>query len=165
MKIPPNNLKELLSETLTEFHATEKKLLKSVTQLADSGLTQELKTAVSPEGTNAESQLERLEIVMKNLKLKTSRISSPLSEELIKLAKDTSGFKKQVSLLKDAQIIQTALMINQFKISTYHTLHLMLTRLGHNMEATLLEQSLSESKNNAAYLLQVAENIIYAKTE
>lgn len=161
MKTPPLYLNEVLSNTISELYATEKKYLKSFEQLAAAAHTDELRTALSPTGTEIETHISRLSQILDLLKLKPSRISTAIDEELLKMAKEVSGFKKQHSIIKDIQLLQCAKMIIHVKIAAYESLFLMASTRKIEAAATLLEQSLKDNKNNAAYLSQIEQNILY----
>ncbi len=161
MKTPPLNLLEVISNTVSELYATEKKYLKTYAQLADAAHTDELRAALSPAGTEIENHITRLSQILDLLKLKPSRISSEIDEELIKMAKEVSGFKKQHSIIKDIQLLQCAKMIIHVKISAYQSLHFIASIRKMEAAALLLEQSLNDNKNSAAYLCQIEQNILY----
>lgn len=161
MKILPNNLQEQFNAILTEWHATEKKLGKGLSQLSAIVHTDELRRGIAPESTSHNEQLERMAILLERMKLKSSRVSDPLSEELIKMIKETAGYKKQQSLLKDAQILHLGMQVFYHRVAVYTSMHQMLTVLQLTKEAELIAQSLSESKDNAGYLMQIGQNIIY----
>ncbi|MGY4384735.1 ferritin-like metal-binding protein YciE [Pedobacter sp. UYP24] len=161
MKTPPLNLLEVISNTVSELYATEKKYLKTFEQLADASHTDELRAALSPAGTEIENHISRLSQIMDLLKLKPSRISAEIGEELMKMAKEVSGFKKQQSVIKDIQLLQCAKMIILVKIGVYESLHFIASTRKMEAAALLLEQTLSDNKNTAAYLCQIEQNILY----
>ena len=161
MKTPPISLKEITCAMISELFASEKKYLTLFKQLAEASHTEELRTAVAPESTELESQISRLLLLLEQLKLKQSRVSSPVDEELIIAAKNAIGFKKQTSLLKDIQILQIAKLIYNSKIAYYSSLQLLLLQLEMAQGSALMEQSCTENRNNFAYLIQIEQNIIY----
>lgn len=161
MKTPPLTLKEVYLQTLSEVYAAEKKYMKCFQQMAEAAYTDELRSAISPEGTELENHLSRLSQIMEAMNLKTSRITASLDDELLVLGKEVCGFQKQQSVLKDIQILQTATQLVQIRIAAYESLYLMAMALKMDNASVLLEQCFKDYKNTVAYMSQIAQNIIY----
>ncbi|MES2454821.1 MAG: DUF892 family protein [Bacteroidota bacterium] len=161
MKTPPLNLEELFRSQITELHATEKKLLKSFESLSAATQTDELRSALSAERSAQADHVSRLALVLQSLKMKATRDSDTISEELLKQVSEVTGYKKQQDLFKDVQILHCLKAVYSIKIARYSSLQLIAANLEMKHPAILLAQSLEESKNNFAYLIQIEQNIIY----
>ena len=161
MKTPPLNLKEVYINAIAELYAAEKKYEKAFEQLSLTAHTPELGSALSPERTEIEQHISRLAIIMEPLKLKPSRITNAIDDELLKLSKEASGFAKQQSVLKDIQLLHCARSIQHHKIAAYESLYLMAQAMKKEPAAALLEQSLKDNINTERYLVQLAQNVIY----
>jgi ferritin-like metal-binding protein YciE len=161
MKTPPLNLEELFRSQITELHATEKKLVKGFESLWTSSLTDELRSALSPERSDQLTHVERLAMILQSLKLKASRDSDTLSEVLLQQLSEVTGYKKQKDLFKDIQILHCLKNIYSIKIARYSSLQLIAEIIDMKPTAALLAQSLQDSRNNFAYLIQIEQNIIY----
>lgn len=161
MKTSPISLEEIFRTQINELHATEKKYLKSFEALSAVSETKELRSALSPDKSEQASHVSRLVRIQESLKLKTSRQSSTLSEELLGQIKKALGNKKQQSVFKDIQILQTLKSIYGVKIASYSSLQLIAENIDLKLLAELLAQSLEDSRNNLAYLIQIEQNIIY----
>lgn len=161
MKTPPLNLSEVFNQSLIEMFAAEKKYLKAFEAMAQTAFTPELGSALSPESIDIESHSSRLQLIMESQRLKTSRVTSTLDDELLKSAKEVAGFTKQKSILKDLQLLHTGKTILEIKTGNYEMLYLMATELKLTQPASLLEQSFKDLQNAISYLKQISQNIIY----
>lgn len=161
MKTPPISLEEIFRTQINELYATEKKYLKSFEALSAASETEELVSALSEEKSWQDSHVSRLAMILEFLKLKATRQSSTLSEELLGQINEVSGYKKQKNIFKDIQILQTLKTIYGVKIATYSSLKLIAENIDLKQPAELLTQSLEDSRNNLAYLIQIEQNIIY----
>jgi ferritin-like metal-binding protein YciE len=161
MKTPPLNLEELFRSQITELHATEKKLIKGFESLYASSQTDELKSASSPERSEQLTHVSRLAMILQSLKLKASRASDTVSEALLQQLPEVTGYKKQKDVFKDIQILHCLKTIYSIKIARYSSLQLIAENIDKKPMTTLLAQSLEDSRNNFAYLIQIEQNIIY----
>ena len=161
MKTPPLNLEELFRSQITELYATEKKLIKGFKSLYASSQTDELKSASSPDRSEQLTHVSRLAMILQSLKLKASRASDTVSEALLQQLPEVTGYKKQKDVFKDIQILHCLKTIYSIKITRYSSLQLIAENIDKKPMATLLAQSLEDSRNNFAYLIQIEQNIIY----
>jgi ferritin-like metal-binding protein YciE len=161
MKTPPLNLSEVFNHTLIEMFAAEKKFSKGFESMSLTAFTPELATALSPDSVSTEEHLSRLQLIMDFQKLKATRITSTLDDELLKNIKEVAGFTKQKSILKDLQLLQTGKIVLEIKAGSYESLYLMALELKLTQPAALLEQSYKDLQNGIAYLKQISQNIIY----
>lgn len=161
MKTPPLNLLEVYTKTIAELYAAEKNYEKAFKELSDTAFTPELATALSSENTGIEQHISRLAMIMEPLKLKPSRITNAIDDELLKFSKEASGFAKQHSVLKDIQLLHCARSIQHQKIAVYQSLFLMATAMSSEPAAALLEQAFKDNVNTDGHLAQLAQNVIY----
>lgn len=161
MKTLPLNLEELFRSKITELHATEKKLSKGFESLCLASQTDELRSALSPERSEQLTHVSRLALILQSLKLKASRDRDSLSEELLQQLSEVTGYKKQKNVFKDIQILHCLKTIYSIKIARYSSLQLISENIEMKPASALLAQSLEDSRNNFAYLIQIEQNIIY----
>jgi len=161
MKTPPNNLLEVFNETVLACYATEKKFIKLFEQFSDLALTDELRSCLSPARNELQQHIDRLAQVLKSLKLRPHRISTPSDEALLTLGKEVCGYKKQQSRYKDVQILHAAKLITYHKIALYGSMEQMAAALSMEDAASLLGQSMEDNRNAGAYFMQIEQNILY----
>jgi ferritin-like metal-binding protein YciE len=161
MKTPPNSLTDVLNELILTCYASEKKFSKVFKDFSEQALTEELRSCLSPARNELDQQEDRLAQILKSLKLRPHRISSPIEEVLITLGNEVCGYKKQQTRQKDVQIIHAAKLITYHKVSTYGSLVMLATSLNLGDIAKLLSQSYDEIKNAGAYFSQIEQNILY----
>ncbi|CAM3959368.1 Ferritin-like metal-binding protein YciE [Pedobacter westerhofensis] len=158
-----NNLTEVFKTCLSEQLAAEKKYIKALEKLPKVLLTDELKSAISPQATDIESHISRLSRALEAVKQKPQAAISSIDEELLNMLKAATG--KGTSLMKDIQMMQTLKLIFTVKVSRYESLYQMAAALGHEEYAPLLEQCSKDNQNTFAYLNQVAQNVIYPELQ
>jgi ferritin-like metal-binding protein YciE len=161
MKTPPLNLSEVFNHSLVEIFAAEKKYNKSFEAMMQTAYTAELGTALSPESIGMDNHASRLQLIIESQRLKSSRITSTLDDEMLKRAKEVSGFNKQKSILKDIELLHTGKAILEMKAGSYEVLYFLATELKLTQPASLLEQSFKDLQNAISYLKQISQNIIY----
>jgi len=162
-KIDVTNLNEVFKTCLSEQLAAEKKYMKALEKLPKVLLTDELKSAISPQATDIDSHLSRLTRAMEAVKQKPQAVISSVDEELLNTLKTVAG--KGASLLKDVQILHVLKLIFILKVSRYESLNQMAAALGHEEYAMLLEQCSKDNQNTFAYLNQVVQNVIYPEAQ
>lgn len=158
-----NNLTEVFKTCLSEQLAAEKKYIKALEKLPKVLLTDELKSAISPQATDIENHISRLSRALDAVKQKPQSAISSIDEELLNLLKAPAG--KAASLLKDIQLLHTLKLVFTVKVSRYESLYQMAVALGHEEYALLLEQCSKDNQNTFAYLNQVAQNVIYPEVQ
>jgi hypothetical protein len=87
--------------------------------------------------------------------------SDLLSTAILKELKKIVASKSKPSLLKDVQILTVLKSVYAFKSAAYSSLQVIAEKLQLEQPALLLEQSLEDSGNNMAYLIQIERNVIY----
>lgn len=160
MKTPPNNLKNAFDTLLVASLAAELKYAKLFEKFSAFAQTAELAAALSPARNEFEQQIERLRLLVKQLKLRKVRECGQVDEVFLAMGKDVFGYKKQLSLYKDIQIIGIAKQITYHRIANCSTLDAMAASLGSD-NAGLLKQSCEEIRNSAGYFYQIEQNILY----
>lgn len=159
MKKSNYSLEELFATGIQELYDAEKEYLNYFLKLSASASFDELNSSLSPERSEQASHVSRLETISIENKVNTESdsITAAIIKQLNKLAAD----KKKPSLIKDIQILKLLKQIYGAKIASYSSLNLIAENLQLEQAATLLEQSLEDSRNNMAYLIQIERNIIY----
>ena len=150
---------------LSNRYAEEKKLIKTIQLLGDRAGSPELRKALSPVETGSDVHLDRLDQLLKRMKLKKGNTVAETADALVKEAKSAAGRKNVVSLEKDFNILICAKRIQHERIVHFQLLHLMSVALNLEFEASLLEQCLAEHQNTDAYLSQIAQNVLLKVAE
>lgn len=160
MKTPPISLKEVFEVMIIDSLAAELKYSKLFEQFSTLTATAELGTLLSPDKNEFDQQIERLKLIVKQLVLRAIRECSDVDEVFLKLGKDICGYKKQRSGFKDVQILALAKQITFHRIAVFGTLAAIAAEL-HVDPAGLLNQTVEEIRNTAAYINQIEQNILY----
>jgi len=155
------NISELFKLILAEQLTAEKKYLKIFQKLSKSIVTDELKSAISPDATAIQDHLSRLSRALATVKHKQQAKLSPVDEELLNGINTTITVNRGQSLLKDIHLLHALKMIFNIKVARYDSLYLMAAALGEEEHSIVLEQCSKDNRNTSSYLDQIAQNIIY----
>jgi len=156
-------LTEIYKGMLAEQLAAEKKYQKLFSKMPASVQTDELKSAIAPNATDIESHISRLSRAMESVKQKSQTQVPAIDETMLESLKQSVG--KGSSLVKDTGILHTLLAIFNLKVARYESLQRMATAIDQAEYALLLEQCGKDNQNTAAYLNQIAQNIIYPEMQ
>lgn len=161
MKNPALNLSTIFHNSLADLYLAEKKYLKCFEQMVKASSTNELRRALSPAGTEIENHISRVQLVMKIVKIKPSKLVSKIDQELLNLAKEATRSFKEDSLSRDIQILKCAKTINLVRAGYYESIYLMASAQNLEPVIPLMEQCFKDNHNTAGYLSQIEQNIIY----
>ncbi|MGN7205903.1 DUF892 family protein [Pedobacter sp. SAFR-022] len=153
-------LMEFFLTRLVDLYHAEKKFIKSFVALSIAAYTSELRTALNSPSTEAETHVNRLETIMKSLKVKPAKQECNIVSALVEKARDLIVKNEPGTAMRDAAIIYAAQHIEHYKIASYTVLHEVSKELKLEQASVLLEQCLKEENDTAAYLSQIASNII-----
>ncbi len=145
---------------LVDLYHAEKKFIKSFVALSIAAYTDELRAALNSPSTEAEAHVNRLETIMKSLKVKPGRQECPIVAAMVEKARDLIVKNEAGTAVRDAAIIYVAQHVEHYKISSYKVLNEMSIALKLEQASVLLEQCLKEENDTSAYLSQIAHNII-----
>jgi ferritin-like metal-binding protein YciE len=145
---------------LIDLYLAEKKFMKSFVALSIAAYTEELRTALNSPSTEAETHLNRLEMVLESLKVKPGKNECTIVTALVEKARDLIVKNEPGTSMRDAAIIYVAQHIEHYKIASYTVLLEVSKELKLEQASVLLAQCLKEEQDTAAYLSQIAANII-----
>lgn len=143
------------NETIAAIYALEKKLIKPYQKLKDFAHTHELTKCLSPISTDSEQHLKRLELIRLSIGKKNSIKANAVALPVIKL--------KKASTEQDLDIIEYALNFQSCKLGYYEFLHPMAMALTLEIEAELIEQTITDNRNTNTWLRQIVKNIVIPK--
>ena len=145
---------------LVDLYLAEWLFKKSFVALSIAAYTDELRSALDSPSTEAEAHLNRLEIIITSLKVKPGKKQCPIVTALVKKARELITKNEPGTAMRDAAIIYAAQHIEHYKIASYMVLLEVSRELKLEQASVLLEQCLKEENDTAAYLSQIASNII-----
>jgi ferritin-like metal-binding protein YciE len=145
---------------LMDLYLAEKKFVKSFIALSIAAYTDELRSALNSPSTEAETHQERLMLVLDSLKAKPGKRECKIVTALVAKARDLIKKNEPGTVMRDAAISYVAQHIEHYKIASYTVLLELSKELNLEQASVLLEQCLKEERDTAAYLSQIAGNII-----
>lgn len=145
---------------LVDLYLAEKKFVKSFIALSIASYTDELRSGLNSPSMEAESHLERLTLILDSLKVKPGKRECKIVTALVAKARDLIKKNEPKTAMRDAAIIYAAQHIEHYKIASYSVLLELSKELELEQASVLLDQCLTEEKDTAAYLSQIASNII-----
>lgn len=155
-------LNDLYYQQLAGLLTVEKKFLKCFQTLNTKSHIEELKSALSPQGTEFPQLIERLTQCLTLFKEKGQKLNNEYAAVLISSANSIPRTNKP-DIIIDTTIIHHAQQIFMYRIGAYQILYSLAQTIKQHQAAVLLEQSLKDNQNHYAYLTQIAANIIYPK--
>ena len=154
------SLQEFLTAGLHDVYYSEKALKKCLAALSIASFTDELKRALAAPSTEVEAHVSRLELIFKFQKIKITKGKDPVADALAVKAGELIRKNEPGTIQRDVAIIYCAQLMVYHKIAAYQVLLALAQEMELQEMATLLEQCLAEDKNTAAYLTQIAGNIV-----
>jgi ferritin-like metal-binding protein YciE len=145
---------------LIDLYLAENKFVKSFIALSIASYTDELRSALDSPSTEAETHLERLTLILNSLEVKPGKRECKIVTALVAKARDLIKKNEPGTVMRDAAIIYVAQHIEHYKIASYTVLLELSKELNLEQASVILEQCLKEERDTAAYLSQIAGNII-----
>lgn len=151
------NLEKLYVDELKDAYDFEHQILDALPKMEEAATHAELQSAFREHRRETENQVRRLEQVFNSLgrdaERKTCKGMKGLiaeGEEYVKARGDDAAI--------DAALISGAQRVEHYEMAVYGTLRTYARALGHEDQATLLNQSLEEEKAADAKLTRLAES-------
>ena len=154
-----NNLQDLFEETLKDLYYVEKKLVKTLPQMAEKATSPELKQAIADHLTETETHVQRIEQIFQVLDKRAVAKKCEAMEGILKEAEEVTGEIDDEETL-DAAIISSAQTVEHYEIARYGTLACWATEMGNEDITDLLEQTLEEEKAADEKLSSLAEDFV-----
>jgi ferritin-like metal-binding protein YciE len=150
------NLQDLFEETLKDLYYVEKKLVKTLPQMAEKATSPELKQAIEDHLSETETHVQRIEQIFQALDKRAVAKKCEAMEGILKEADEVTGEIDDEETL-DAAIISSAQTVEHYEIARYGTLACWATEMGNDDVTDLLEQTLEEEKAADEKLSSLAE--------
>ncbi len=152
-------LEDLFHETLKDIYYAEKKLVKTLPQMAKKAKSPDLKAAIEAHATETETHVSRLEEVFAAMEKKPVAKKCEALEGLLKEADEVTSEIEDPGTL-DAAIISSAQTVEHYEIARYGTLVAWARELGMDDAESLLQETLDEESSADHKLSALAEKSV-----
>ena len=157
--MPVKTLEDLFLETLKDIYYAEKKLVKTLPQMAKKAKSPDLKAAIEMHATETETHVERLEEVFAAMEKKPVAKKCEALEGLLKEAEEVTSEIEDPRTL-DAAIISSAQTVEHYEIARYGTLVAWARELGMDDAESILQETLDEESAADEKLSALAEQSV-----
>lgn len=157
--MPVKTLEDLFLETLKDIYYAEKKLVKTLPQMAKKAKSPDLKAAIEMHATETETHVERLEEVFAAMEKKPVAKKCEALEGLLKEAEEVTSEIEDPRTL-DAAIISSAQTVEHYEIARYGTLVAWARELGMDDAESILQETLDEESGADEKLSALAEQSV-----
>ena len=152
------SLEDLFEEQLHDIYFAEGKILKGLSKMIKKAPDAKSEAAFEKHYEETETQIEKLEQVMKSLDIKVKGKKCPAILGILEEAEELmSDFEGEDSVLS-AAMIAAAQKVEHYEIATYGTLVQWATDLGYKSQAKLLQSILDEEKKTDVALTKLAQS-------
>jgi ferritin-like metal-binding protein YciE len=154
------SVEELLIHEIGDLMSAEEQLIEALPKMAEAATSKELKKAITVHLKETEKQLERLETVAEELKLKSS--DKKVCKAMKGLVAEGQEALKEVEPgpLLDAAIIGAAQRVEHYEIAGYGTARALAEGLGLKKVVKLLNETLEEEGATDKKLTKIAEGVV-----
>jgi ferritin-like metal-binding protein YciE len=158
------SLHDLYVEELKDLYNAENQLLKALPKMAKAASSPGLSTAFQDHLEETRGQVERLEKIVKKLRVGPKGKRCKAMEGLIEEGKELIEENGEPAVL-DAALIATAQKVEHYEIAGYGTVRTYAELLGFDEAADLLRQTLDEESATDEKLRELARGINVAADE
>ena len=151
-----NSLNDVFQHELKDVYDAEQRIAETLPQMADKATNPKLKRAFEEHRRQTETHVQRLESVFKQRGLEPDRVKCDGVAGIISEGSDILSAEGDKDAI-DAALIGAAQKVEHYEMAAYGTLRTFAQRLGDNVSARLLEQTLEEEKATDKKLTQIAE--------
>lgn len=159
-QVKEQGLLNFFVQCLQDVYCAEKKFVKCAAALSIAAYTEELQTALISQSQEAETHLERLDLIFELMDKQPGEGKCMIIELLSDKSAAILKTVETGTSLRDSAIIYTVQLISHYKIASYGSLISLVGEIGYPDAKMLLEQCLADEKNADAYLTQIAMNFI-----
>jgi len=156
-KMNLENLKQVYVDELKDAYDFEHQILDALPKMEEAASSPELKRAFQEHRRETENQVRRLEQVFNHLGRDAERKTCKGMKGLIAEGEDFVKARGDGAAI-DAALISGAQRVEHYEMAVYGTLRTYARALGHEEQATLLQQNLSEEKAADEKLTGLAES-------
>lgn len=153
-----NSFEDLYIDQLRDLYDAENQLVKALPKMAEASTSEELRQGFEEHLEQTRNQIQRLEQIFERLGEKPKGKKCKGMEGIIKEGDEALAEDMQEDT-KDAAIIGAAQRVEHYEIAAYGTARTHADLLGHDEDASLLEETLEEEKETDEKLTELAENI------
>lgn len=153
--MPNGQLHDLFVDELRDILGAEKQLLKGLKKMADTAVSNELKTAFKNHYSQTEGQIERLKQAFSSIGLTARGKKCKAMEGLLEEADEIiESFEGDEAL--DAALITAAQKVEHYEIASYGCLVTFAKLMEHTEAEQLLQATLDEEKETDVLLTEIA---------
>jgi ferritin-like metal-binding protein YciE len=152
------SLHDLFVDELKDLYNAETQLTKALPKMAKAAASQELRTAFEKHLEETEHQIERLDIIFKQLETTARGKRCKAMTGLIEEGKEMIEMEGEEAV-KDAGLIAAAQRVEHYEMAGYGTVRTYAHLLGFDEAANLLQETLDEEAAANQELNELAENI------
>jgi ferritin-like metal-binding protein YciE len=138
-----NNIDSLFTHQLRDLYSAEKQLTKILPRMAKKASNEDLREAFHSHAEESQHQIERLEHLFEEMKIRSRGAKCPGMEGIVEEAKDIfeEGFEADVL---DAALICAAQRAEHYEIAAYGCARSLAQQVGRNDLAEELQKTLDE---------------------
>jgi ferritin-like metal-binding protein YciE len=152
-------LQDLFEAELKDIYWAEKALTRAIPKMIKNASSPELINALHDHLKATKQQVMRCEEVFDSLGMKAEAQKCEAMDGLIKEA-DEIMESTDAGSVRDAGIISAAQKVEHYEIASYGTLCAFAKLLGHEVAASLLQETLIEEKEADTVLTEIAQSTI-----
>src|SRR5712672_2324663 len=153
---------DLFLHTLRDIYYAEKKIVKSLPEMAEQATDAGLKRGFQEHLKQTENHVKRLEQVFEKLGEEPKGVDCPAIDGIIDEAEDVAGEVDDKAVLA-AALIAAAQAVEHYEMTRYGTLIAWAKQLGRSDCASVLQQNLDEEKAADQKLNGLAESNVNRK--
>ena len=161
-KMKIENLEKLYIDELKDAYDFEHQILEALPKMEKSATANQVKNAFAEHRRQTEQQVARLESVFDKLGVKADRKTCKGMKGIIGEGEEYVKAKGDDDAI-DAALISAAQRVEHYEMAVYGTLRTYAKALGHEDQATLLQQTLEEEGTTDQKLTRLAESGINAQ--
>lgn len=151
-----NSLDELFLYEIEDLYDAEKRLAQALPKMVEAANNSKLRAALTSHLNETHQQVERLEMIFRQLDREPVRETCDAMKGLLKECQEVVEAKGDNAVL-DAAIIAAAQRVEHYEMAGYGTARTLARQIGHFEAAELLQQSLNEEGEADATLTLIAE--------
>jgi ferritin-like metal-binding protein YciE len=159
-----NNLNDLFIHELKDLYNAENQIMKALPKMAKEASSPDLKNAFEMHLRETEKQIERLDMVFKNLGEKPTGEKCKAMEGIIREAEDMMSENADSDVM-DAALIACAQRVEHYEIAGYGTVCTYAKQLGQTEALDMLQMTLNEEKMTDEKLTMIAESKINIRAQ
>ncbi len=153
------SLRDLYIDELRDLHSAEQQNLKALQTMVVAANQPQLKTVLMRHMDQTREQIERLDRIFKELRVKPQGKTCTGMHGLVEEGKKRLKQKKNPAVL-DAGLISAAQRVEHYEMAAYESAHMLSERLGFSDAADALERTIEEEENADRELSVIALTMV-----